>query len=125
MFSLDGTIGPVAPQKPPGLGAGTGPFGAGGPGAPGPAAGPPTGDRPPNRDNGAKLYRAACVPCHGATGEGGHGGGPTLINGLTGDAIASVTSTGRNNMPSFGGTLTPADINDIAAYIREDLTKKP
>ena len=115
MFSLDGTIGPVVPQRPAGAGA---------VGAPGAAAGPPTADRPPNRDNGSKLYRAACVPCHGATGEGGHGGGPTLINGLTSDMIVSVTTTGRNNMPSFGGTLTPADINDIAAYIREDLAKK-
>ena len=58
------------------------------------------------------------------TGEGGHGGGPTLVNGLTSDMIVSVTTTGRNNMPSFGGTLTPADINDIAAYIREDLAKR-
>lgn len=115
MFSLDGTIGPVVPQRPAGPGA---------VGAPGAAVGPPTADRPPNRDNGSKLYRAACVPCHGATGEGGHGGGPTLINGLTSDMIVSVTTTGRNNMPSFGGTLTPADINDIAAYIREDLAKK-
>jgi len=144
MFSLDGTIGPVVPQKPPGLASGGGAFAAGATGAPGgagalgrgaagpvaaeapgAAAGPPASDRPPNRDNGAKLYRAACVPCHGATGEGGHGGGPTLINGLTSDMIVSVTTTGRNNMPSFGGTLSPTDINDIAAYIREDLAKKP
>ena len=133
MFSLDGTIGPVVPQRPGGFGGnGLGAGGQGAAGAVGPAgttgavvAMPPTANRPPNRDNGAKLYRAACVPCHGETGEGGHGGGPTLINGLTSDMIVSVTSTGRNNMPSFGGTLTPADINDVAAYIREDLAKKP
>jgi quinohemoprotein ethanol dehydrogenase len=126
MFSLDGTLGPVVPQRPSGPGAnGLGaPGAARGPGATG-ATGAVGADRPPNRDNGANLYRAACVPCHGATGEGGHGGGPTLINGLTSDMIVSVTTTGRNNMPSFGGTLSPGDINDIAAYIRENLAKKP
>ncbi len=124
MFSLDGTISPVAPQKPAGPGPAGVPGALGAAGAPGVAAAMPAGDRPPNRDNGAKLYRAACVPCHGGGGEGGHGGGPTLINGLTSDTIVSVTTTGRNNMPSFGGTLTPADINDIAAYIHEDLAKK-
>jgi quinohemoprotein ethanol dehydrogenase len=126
MFSLDGTLGPVVPQRPSGPGAnGLGaPGAARGPGATG-ATGAVGADRPPNRDNGANLYRTACVPCHGATGEGGHGGGPTLINGLTSDMIVSVTTTGRNNMPSFGGTLSPGDINDIAAYIRENLAKKP
>jgi quinohemoprotein ethanol dehydrogenase len=110
MFSLDGTIGPVVPQKP---------------GAPATAAVPPTGSRVPNRENGAKLYRSACVPCHGAAGEGGHGGGPTLLDGLTADKIVSVTSLGRNNMPSFATSLTGADLGDIAAYITQDLARKP
>jgi mono/diheme cytochrome c family protein len=109
MFSLDGTIGPVVPQKP---------------GATATAAAL-TSDRVPNRDNGAKIYRSACVPCHGATGEGGHGGGPTLLNDLTPEKIVSVTSQGRNNMPSFGTTLTGADLGDIAAYITRDLARKP
>jgi quinohemoprotein ethanol dehydrogenase len=131
MFSLDGTIAPVVSQKPV---TGAAPRPGGGAGGPGAAAelpaaaaagvGPPAGGRPPNRTNGAKMYRTACAPCHGATGEGGQGGGPTLINGLTTDKIVSVATTGRNNMPSFGSTLTPAEINDVAAYIHEELAKK-
>ena len=113
MFSLDGTIGPVVPQKP-----GAGPTTAT---APAPA---PANDRPPSRENGAKIYRSACVPCHGATGEGGHGGGPTLINGLTVEKIVSVTSAGRNNMPGFGTTYSVAELNDVAAFIRDDLAKR-
>jgi mono/diheme cytochrome c family protein len=58
------------------------------------------------------------------TGEGGHGGGPTLVEGLTADQIVSVTTTGRNNMPSFGSILTAAEINDIAAFIHDELAKK-
>ena len=112
MFSLDGTMGPVVPQKAV-------------PGAPAPApAAAPTSDRVPNRENGARLYKSACVPCHGATGEGGHGGGPTLVGGLTVEKIVSVTSAGRNNMPAFGTTLTATEINDVAAFIREDLAKR-
>jgi mono/diheme cytochrome c family protein len=111
MFSLDGTIGPVVPQKP-----GAGPTTA--------TAPAPANDRPPSRENGAKIYRSACVPCHGATGEGGHGGGPTLINGLTVEKIVSVTSTGRNNMPAFGTTYSVAELNDVAAFIRDDLAKR-
>jgi quinohemoprotein ethanol dehydrogenase len=140
MFSLDGTIGPVVPQKPaavvaattraggaattpaPGAAAAAGAATAPAAGATAPAAA--TSNRIPSRTNGAKLYRTACVPCHGATGEGGHGGGPTLVNGLTVEQIVSVTSSGRNNMPAFGNTLTAAEINDIAIYVTGELAKK-
>jgi mono/diheme cytochrome c family protein len=98
-------MGPVVPQK------------AGAPAA-------PMSDRVPNRENGARIYKAACIPCHGATGEGGHGGGPTLVGGLTMENVVSVTSAGRNNMPAFGTSLTAADINDVATFIREDLAKR-
>ena len=122
MFSLDGTMGPVVPQK-VGVSA-PGPTPA--PGAvPGQALAPAaTSDHVPNRENGARLYKSACVPCHGATGEGGHGGGPTLVGGLTVEKIVSVTSAGRNNMPAFGTTLTATEISDVAVFIREDLTKR-
>ena len=70
-----------------------------------PAAGPPPPPPAPTRAanvaNGAKIYKQACVPCHGATGEGGEGGGAPLVNGLTRESILSTTTTGKNNMPSF------------------------
>jgi mono/diheme cytochrome c family protein len=112
MFSLDGTIGPVRPQPsgPPRAVAG----------APAPAAA-----GPPDPAAGERLYKAACVPCHGAAGEGGHGGGPPLVGGLNAEHIVSVLSTGRNNMPAFTATYTPAQLQDIAAYIVQGLAKKP
>jgi len=109
MFSLDGTMNPVRPAA-PAAPAGTRP--AGGP--PAAAAG---SVRPLNRDNGEKIYKAACVPCHGEAGAGGHGGGPSLIAGQTADKIISVTATGKNNMPSFAATYSADDLRDVADYI--------
>src|SRR6185295_4868165 len=64
MCSLDGTMNPVAPPAPAGAGAGARPPGA----AVGPAPAGPA--RPLNRANGEKIYKAACVPCHGEAGVG-------------------------------------------------------
>jgi quinohemoprotein ethanol dehydrogenase len=115
MFSLDGTIGPVvAPKLAPAPAAA--PRAAAVPGAP--------VEHPPNIENGGRIYKSGCVPCHGETGEGGHGGGPTLLSGLSADKIVSVTSTGRNNMPAFGATLSADELSDIAGFIREILAKK-
>jgi mono/diheme cytochrome c family protein len=80
--------------------------------------------RPLSAANGEKIYRGACLPCHGETGEGGHGGGPSLIAGQTPDKIVSVTSTGKNNMPSFAATYSVDDMRDIASYIVDGLAKK-
>jgi mono/diheme cytochrome c family protein len=105
-----------------------GPGGAGGPGR-GPQAGPPAAaaagaagtGRPINRANGEKIYKTACVPCHGEAGAGGHGGGPSLIAGQDAAKIISITSTGKNNMPSFAATYSADDLRDIADYITKGL----
>ena len=140
MFSLDGKIDPVKPQAGPpqsaaaaaraGGAAGAGGAGGGpGVGAAGGAlgaagAGAPAASHPLNKANGAKIYVSACVPCHGESGEGGHGGGPTLVKGVDEAKLESVTSSGRNNMPSFSAVYAPDDIRDVARYILEDLAKK-
>ena len=80
--------------------------------------------RPVDRGHGETIYKQACVPCHGESGAGGHGGGPSLIAGQTADKIISVTSTGKNNMPAFAATYSPDDMRDIAAYIIDGLAKK-
>lgn len=104
MFSLDGKIGPVVPQI-PALGgrAGRGPRRI-------------SFSRPPDPRSGARLYGAACVPCHGVSGEGGHGGGPPLV-GLTAGRIISTLITGKNNMPKFAATYSADQMQDIASYI--------
>jgi alcohol dehydrogenase (cytochrome c) len=97
----------------------------GGPGAaPAQAGGAAGSARPPNRANGETIYKAACVPCHGEAGAGGHGGGPSLIAGQTADKIISVTATGKNNMPSFAATYSVDDLRDIADYITGKLASQ-
>jgi alcohol dehydrogenase (cytochrome c) len=121
MFSLDGKMEPIAPPPPPGMRPSSG---AGGAGAAVLAA-PPAASaaRALDRAHGEVLYKQACVPCHGESGAGGHGGGPSLIAGQTADKIISVTGSGKNNMPSFSGTYSADDLRDIAAYIVDGLAK--
>jgi mono/diheme cytochrome c family protein len=148
MFSLDGKMDPVPPPPPPGMrpvaappgGGGGQPAGArpqgsngmGGGGAspptsapaaalPGPGVGAGGTTRAVDRANGEKIYKAACVPCHGEAGAGGHGGGPSLIAGQTADKIVSITASGKNNLPSFAATYSADDMRDIADYITNGL----
>jgi mono/diheme cytochrome c family protein len=111
MFSLRGTMKslPVAAA-----GGGGGGFG------PRPAAQPA---RPVDVEHGRQLYAEACVACHGEGGDGGHGGGPTLVGGLPLETILAVTRAGRNTMPAFGRAYDEADLRDVAAYITEVLAK--
>jgi mono/diheme cytochrome c family protein len=115
MFSLHGTM--------KSLPAGGGPGGAAA--AFGPRSRPAEVDRPVDVDHGRQLYAEACIACHGEAGDGGHGGGPTLVAGLPAETIQAVASAGRNTMPAFGAVYTPADIRDVARYIVDVLAAKP
>jgi cytochrome c6 len=74
---------------------------------------------------GAEIYRSNCAACHGADGGGGRG--PALGGGAVlarfpevADQIAVVTD-GRGGMPSFGGDLTPEQVEDVVDYTRTEL----
>ena len=51
-------------------------------------------DRPVDVEHGRQLYAEACVACHGEGGDGGHGGGPTLVAGLPLETILAVSQGG-------------------------------
>jgi mono/diheme cytochrome c family protein len=119
MFSLHGTM----KSLPAGGGAQTG--AGGGPGgafAPRPAA--PAENRPLSVEHGHQVYAEGCVACHGEQGDGGHGGGPSLVTGQPVETIVNVAKAGRNNMPPFGRVYSDADLKDVAAYIVDVLAKK-
>jgi alcohol dehydrogenase (cytochrome c) len=112
MFSLDGTIEPVAPAGAPASGA-----------LAALRASAAAAAQPGDAANGERIYREACLPCHGASGEGGEGGGASLVTGLTRETTFDVTANGRNNMPAFRDAYSAAEINDVATYVVERLTE--
>jgi quinohemoprotein ethanol dehydrogenase len=109
MFSLHGTMKSLPPGAPA-----PGAFGR-------PAAAAPAADRPVSVEHGQQIYAEACVACHGEAGDGGHGGGPTLIDGLDAATIQAVARLGRNTMPAFGGVYSAADLNDVTHYVLDVL----
>jgi alcohol dehydrogenase (cytochrome c) len=80
--------------------------------------------RPVDLERGRALYREACVACHGEAGDGGHGGGPTLLGSLELETIRAVAADGRNSMPGFGRVYSGADLNDVSSYILEVLARE-
>lgn len=75
---------------------------------------------------GGQIFQANCARCHGAQGEGGIG--PQLAGVVTRDFPnaadqVTVVTKGRGAMPSFAGTLTPAQISQVVDYTRTGLGK--
>jgi len=121
MFSLKGTMKSLPVAGAAGGGPGGGPPGGitlGGRTFPAPT------DRLPNVDSGRAIYAEACVACHGEGGDGGHGGGPTLIAGQASETIVAIAKAGRNTMPAFGRTYSDAELKDVAVYITQKLAAK-
>jgi quinohemoprotein ethanol dehydrogenase len=112
MFSLNGTMNSLPPR------GGGGPGGGFGFGQPPRAA---EDDRPGDAGLGAVIYREACIACHGEAGDGGHGGGPTLLAGLDAPTIMAVVGGGRNTMPPFSSVYSQAELRDVTSYILETL----
>ena len=69
--------------------------------------------------------RENCSTCHGATGHGGNGGPDLTTMPLAQSeegAIQQVTN-GGGGMPAFGGTLSEEEIENVAAYVAQDVTE--
>jgi mono/diheme cytochrome c family protein len=77
-----------------------------------------------NAELGAAVFGENCSTCHGATGHGGNGG-PDLdtmpLAQSEEGAIQQVTN-GGGGMPSFGGTLSEEEIENVAAYVAQEIT---
>ena len=79
-----------------------------------PKAGPGTGQA---------IYATRCAACHGADGGGGYGpafAGVVQRYPNPADQEA-VVANGRGSMPSFAGSLTPAQITAVVGFTRTKL----
>ena len=76
-------------------------------------------------EDGASLFKANCVVCHGADGSGTPTGKSLKAPDLRSDAVQKLTDqqitdqieNGKNNMPPFKGTLNDAQIKALVAYV--------
>jgi mono/diheme cytochrome c family protein len=75
---------------------------------------------------GAQLYSLNCVVCHGEDGKGTETGKALMAPDLhtpvvqkqTNAMLTQAISEGKNNMPPFMSTLSPADIQSLVTYVR-------
>jgi cytochrome c551 len=73
---------------------------------------------------GAEVFAENCSTCHGADGGGGNGGPDLNTMPLAQSeegAIQQVTN-GGGGMPAFGGTLSEEEIENVAAYVAQEIT---
>jgi mono/diheme cytochrome c family protein len=77
--------------------------------------------------DGASLFKANCVLCHGADGSGNTSAGKALkAKDLRSDevqkesdaALIDAITKGKGNMPAFGDRIKPDEVKSLVAYVR-------
>ena len=76
---------------------------------------------PANLVLGQQIFTQTCQPCHGADGQGGHGGGAPLNKLIDLETVRRTIAGGKNTMPSFNNALNSQQILDVSAYVIEKL----
>jgi quinohemoprotein ethanol dehydrogenase len=76
-----------------------------------------------NAAAGKEVFSENCSTCHGATGHGGNGGPDlrTMPLAKTQSGAEKQVTNGGGGMPAFGGTLSPEEIKNVAAYVVEEI----
>ncbi len=65
---------------------------------------------------GATVFARNCSHCHGAQGQGGHGGGPAL-GSVKRARLLEMIAQGNEKMPGFGNSLTYDEVHALLRYI--------
>lgn len=73
----------------------------------------------PASSAGKQLFVSSCGSCHTLSDAGTQGvAGPNLDNlSLSEQQVAAQVTNGGGGMPAFAGTLSEAQINELAAYV--------
>ena len=115
LFSLDGTMDEVAAG---GGGEGTGHAGQ--------SPNEPTDEVAGDAGAGAAVWSDNCAGCHGTNGTGANGG-PNLVGNeiaLDPAKVRAQVTNGGGGMPAFKDTLTTQQINDVTAYVSQEIATK-
>jgi mono/diheme cytochrome c family protein len=96
-------------------------FEPGGEGEPGEGEAPGGGG---NAELGAAVFGENCSSCHGATGNGGNGGPDltTMPLAQTEEGAIQQVTNGGGGMPAFEGVLDEEEIENVAAYVVQEIT---
>lgn len=65
------------------------------------------------------MFGENCSSCHGVSGGGGNGGPPLTTSDLDEGDIITQIEKGGGGMPAFETQLTPQQIADIAAFVKQ------
>jgi quinohemoprotein ethanol dehydrogenase len=77
----------------------------------------------PDAAAGKEVFAENCSVCHGATGHGGNGGPDLRTMPLAKEQAGAEkqVTDGGGGMPPFGGALSKEEIENVAAYVVEDV----
>jgi alcohol dehydrogenase (cytochrome c) len=77
----------------------------------------------PNAEAGKEVFAENCSVCHGATGHGGNGGPDltTMPKAKEQKGAEEQVTNGGGGMPPFGGALSKEEIENVAAFVVEDI----
>jgi cytochrome c551 len=72
---------------------------------------------------GSEVFATNCAVCHGATGHGGSGGPDlrTMPLAQTDAGVIKQVTNGGGGMPPFKGQLSEEEIEDVAAYVVQEI----
>jgi len=68
------------------------------------------------------VFVKDCAKCHGATAEGRHFRGPSLVSekvrAASEDELRQIITSGKGHMPKFAAKLTPDEISALVQQIK-------
>jgi mono/diheme cytochrome c family protein len=74
---------------------------------------------------GRSIFADNCSPCHGPTGHGGIGPDLTTLPAARDPSVVVHQVTkGGGGMPPFKGSLSPQQIEQVAAFVTQVIAKK-